>query len=203
MPILFRKHHLQCVVAVWQITESITELLEILPHANIYKQQIIALKNDQRKKEFLAVRLLLQALLPNSPLIDYATDGKPFLVSSPNFISISHTKGYAAICLSQMGEVGIDIELATDRIHGIAERFMNKREYDFYLQQPSFALLAWATKEAIFKKIGVEVVDFAQSIHVNVCSPLSEGNVNVVIKSNKQPITMNYQYNENFVLVYG
>lgn len=60
--------------------------------------------------------------------IEYAPSGKPHLADSSYFISISHTRGYVAVILSAVSEVGIDIEQYGQRVHKVAHKYMRPDE---------------------------------------------------------------------------
>ena len=59
------------------------------------------------------------------PVIDRAADGKPYLVGSSIHFNISHSDGVIAVCLSDEGEVGVDIQSEIDpqRAKRLEDRF--------------------------------------------------------------------------------
>lgn len=111
-----------------------------------------------REKEQKAVRELVAAMLQyktsigessrtDEPVeITHEESGKPVLDGW--HISISHTKGYAAVLLSKSHEVGIDIEYVSERVKRIADRFLRPDEQ---AENTTDLLLHWCAKEAIYK----------------------------------------------------
>jgi 4'-phosphopantetheinyl transferase EntD len=111
-----------------------------------------------REKEQKAVRELVAAMLQyktsigessrtdDTVEIGHKESGKPILKDW--HISISHTKGYAAVLLSKNHEVGIDIEYVSDRVKRIADRFLRPDEQ---AENTIDLLLHWCAKEAIYK----------------------------------------------------
>lgn len=99
-----------------------------------------------RAEERRGTAELLKCMLGKAVDIQHNEDGKPFIEN--HHISISHCKGYVAILLSDHHEVGIDIELRSDRVLKIASRFLREDEsYD----KTDDILEAWCAKEAIYK----------------------------------------------------
>ena len=98
-----------------------------------------ALENLQpftRKLEWLAVRVLLYTMLGEEKEIHYYSNGGPYLADGSFSISISHTKGYVAVLLSEPGKrVGIDIECYSERVRKVAHKFMREDEKKFLIQR--------------------------------------------------------------------
>ena len=83
-------------------------------------------KSQQRRKERLAVRLLL--LQAGITGLAYEESGKPYLVDGP-YISISHSRDWVCVALHDSRPIGIDLECFSDRMLALAQRFMNEEEY--------------------------------------------------------------------------
>lgn len=96
--------------------------------------------------------MLLAAMTGDSTLfIDHEPSGKPFISpASCLSISISHTRGYAAILLSDSTETcgGVDIEYRSDRVQRIARRFIHDEEH---AETTDDMLVLWSAKEAVYK----------------------------------------------------
>lgn len=163
MPLLQRSEYGNSLIAVWKTTETTEELLELCHPA--YRQELTAsgLKGG-RLAERAAVRALLSGIFPdNPPIILYREDGSPYLESGKS-ISISHTKGYAAVMISQKPVCGIDIELISGRALRIRERYMNSTDLDSFSETDVDATLCWSAKETAFKATGRESYDFKNKI---------------------------------------
>jgi phosphopantetheinyl transferase len=131
--------------------------------------QLSKLLNEKRKKEFLAVRKLRNELLIKSP-IGYNEVGKPYLINEPkSAISISHSRNLVTLCKAPFN-IGIDVEVAQNRIHKIIDKFANNHEKNLYTST-HFSLtewytLIWCAKEAIYKLGGLKGVGFKEQIQI-------------------------------------
>lgn len=112
-----------------------------------------------REREHKAVHGLLRNMLHDDTIIvDHNEDGKPTI---PGYnISITHTRGYAAVILSKVKPVGVDIEYISDRVERITQRFLRPDELSAFESVTSshgdwskadVFLRAWCAKEAVYK----------------------------------------------------
>lgn len=103
-----------------------------------------------------AVRTLLaRALgLPAPPRVDKDERGKPYLPDFPGLhISISHTRGAAAVALSD-APVGVDVEPAGRTLHDwFPARFFTEAERAL-AACPEAVIEVWTRKEALLKRDG-------------------------------------------------
>ena len=120
-------------------------------------------KSKMRRMEYICERALLRELTGEVDMeIMHNADGKPLLMNGSN-ISISHTRGFVAIILSEKKNVGIDIEYVHDRVMGIANRFMREDESASDIKS---LLIHWCAKETIYKLFSSEHLDFKD---IKVC----------------------------------
>lgn len=141
-------------VAVWKITEGCEELLSRLN--GDYVAEAAALHEGQRRAEWLAVRLLLERLCGAGARIVYDAAGKPLLSAASGSISVSHTRGYAALAYSPDGNVGLDVELVGRNAAASARRFVNEETAkNLSGEDENEKMLAfWCFCEALFKVVG-------------------------------------------------
>jgi len=154
-------------LAVISLDEDSESLLSRLSLKEKYLP-VIERMNENRKREWLSIRVLLKELLGEEKEILYNSSGKPYLSDNSFHISISHTKGYAALIINKENEVAIDIEKISPRVEKIRKRFVNDDE-EKYLSKSNeiiHLLLYWSAKESLFKLLGVKDVDFKQHLHV-------------------------------------
>ena len=142
-------------VAIWHITESADELYALLS-THRYDAQLADKTNEARRAEWLAVRLLVKELFGPEAEVAYHPSGRPYLKDSAIHISISHTRGYAAVAYSTDRLIGLDIERIADRIERIADRFTSPAEAGYinsYEQQERllYHLINWSAKETLYK----------------------------------------------------
>lgn len=161
-------------VAVWHVTEEYEDLLSLLPDAeSVQDEAEKQFRSEGRIVEWTAVRVLLCSMMGRQIHIEYDEKGAPHLADYEGLhISISHTKGYVAIALSESHCVGIDVEQiehnSTPRVERVRSRFMRDDEM---AETTIGMLLHWSAKETAFKAIGREGMDFKNELRV---SPFDE-----------------------------
>lgn len=175
MPLLVE--HSLPLWGIWKIEESSDELLKLLENKQPYYSFVTDTMTEARKREWLASRVLVKRLLGFEPDISYTDAGAPFLVGLSKRISISHTKGFAAVILSDNPAAGIDIEYMSDRVKKIRTRFMSASEdsqIDEYYETEHL-LVYWSAKETLFKMIGQSDVDFKEHLQIHPFRYSNEG----------------------------
>lgn len=122
----------------------------------------VSCRSPKRHKEFIAVRAVLERMLPGA-VIGYNAAGKPYLLSSPQRISISHTADVVAVLISRKEEeeVGIDVEQYGERVCRVAPRFVGETEQADGVWQK---LLLWSAKETVYKMMNCREVDFREHL---------------------------------------
>jgi 4'-phosphopantetheinyl transferase len=163
---------------LWHITEEIEDLLSLARLFPYDLDKWTAIKALQRKKEWLATRALLNELTGQLTQISYYTDGRPYLTNYPMKISISHTKGYAAVLLHSKIDPGIDIELDSRSAEKVATRILSPEELESCSDNEGYSnkklLIHWCAKEAIFKMIPENIVSYAKQIHISLNHPVED-----------------------------
>lgn len=204
MPILLK--YTKPLLGVWKIEESSGELLSLLEQSAEYLPFLQRMRTEKRRREWLASRVLLKELAGQELLIAYHEDGAPYLPDSPFSISISHTDGFAAVQLQEQA-VGVDIEYRSNRVIKIRSRFMSPEEYASIDadHEAEHLLIYWCAKEALFKLIRQQDVDFIKHLHVEpfAYSPSGEIKVLETRTSERRSFTLNYEVFPDYVLVYS
>ena len=86
----------------WEITETVEGLLALFTYPDYMRKEIEDFsRNITRQKEWLATRLLLKEALGNDVKISHTVSGRPFLVGSTDYVSISHTRQYVVLALAR------------------------------------------------------------------------------------------------------
>ena len=151
-------------------------------------------KSNARRMEYICERALLKDMMNGRILnIFHNEDGKPILNNGLN-ISISHTRGYIAIILSETKNVGIDIEYVSDRVEKISSRFMREDES---ADDIISLLVHWCAKETLYKLFSSEHLDF-MNIKVNIDETVSATNV-----LNNITVPLFVESTSNYVLTYS
>lgn len=182
-------------IGLWKIEESVDDFFNKYPFLVDYKLDVSSIKSEARKLEFLAVRVLLYEMTKDTFLvIQHEKSGRPILRGYN--ISISHTKGYAAIILSEDKEVGIDIEYISDRVDKIASRFLRADEEYTTTQQ---RLIAWSIKETFYKLFSSDELQFSDIRTFKI----KEGFSMVINYKRNVSLPVQYIINEDFVLTFA
>ena len=168
MAIKFIEHIGEGLLGFWEIKETAEQLLETLNPETEELERYQSLRNDLRRKEWLAARLLLQKMTGGNSKISYDPAGKPHLVNTPGHISISHSSNCVVIYLHPEEQPGIDIELITRNVAKAARRFLSAEELKDCMAGDQLSnkdlMLRWCAKEAVFKMVPFSDVDFASQI---------------------------------------
>lgn len=205
MPIYLKHRSENESWAVWKIEESESDLCDMLSERECHLS-VEHIKSPTRRLEYLAVRLLCAKIMGGDFAIEYREDGAPQLMGGGEFryISISHTKGYAAVCLHTSLPIGIDIEQYGEKVLRIQSKYINEEE-DRRLDREkiiSHLLLHWSAKESLFKAMGQTGVDFRQHLHIHPFVPLSEGcfDAHETRTSHSNHYSIYYKVESEFVL---
>ena len=169
MPLFLKDSVSSCLWGVWKTDESPEELLSMLPRKKDFGQEVRCFGSEHRRREWLAVRVLLRALSDEEKEISYHADGRPYLTDASAAISISHTKGYVALVLGPQGrEIGIDIEQYAEKVRRVARKFMREDEGLSWFRGTDLwsLLLHWSAKETVFKCLNASEVDFRCHIRI-------------------------------------
>jgi 4'-phosphopantetheinyl transferase len=179
-----------CIIAIWEITETLEELLQL---SNTISAADF--KTEKQKKEWIASRLLLNEINPKYS-ISYNAFGAPELGNS-SFISISHSKGLVAIIISQQ-QVGIDIEKISAKALRVSSKFVSTNNLKALTAEK--ATLIWCFKEAVFKWHQKGEVDFIADIKLHSFENMEKGEIRAEFRNT--PLILNYQKIHNHYLVY-
>ena len=195
-------------LGLWQMDESPEQLFDLYPHLLPYRSSLDnKYKNDGRKFEFLAIRALMYEMLrvngASKGLLSHAGDfthngqGKPLFRGY--HVSISHTKGYAALILSKKSEVAVDIEYMSDRVERIASKFLRKDERADSLDAK---LVHWCAKETVFKLFSEENLLF-EDMRVKPFDTMADWACDVENLKSGKTARVDFELAMDFVLTYS
>ena len=174
---LKRKLDNGALVAVWQITETEAELVELSSTPSDEMEEISYIRSESMRKQRLAVRALLGEVFDEKVYLSHHDNGKPYLENMVTNISITHTEKYVAIILHDEEDVGIDIESLDRDFSAVEKKALSEDEIDDLDEDNKNRPLAiyWGAKEAIYKRVSAYKVDFAEQIEVERFRPRGEG----------------------------
>jgi phosphopantetheinyl transferase len=167
----------EAVIGVWQITETEEELIALSATPSDELEEISFIASESLRKQRLAVRALLNELFDEKVYLSHHDNGKPYIENSAVNISITHTAKYVAVILHDEEDVGIDIESLDRDFSAVESKALSEEERDDLDDDRKSEQLAiyWCAKEAIFKRVSVYNVDFAEQIEVERFRPRGEG----------------------------
>ncbi len=189
------------ILGIWEIDDAIESMandLSIPPESS-------ALKTLKRKTEYIATRLLLDAMYAGAE-IQYHQSGEPFLLNDVAYISISHSKNLVAILLNRLNRVGVDVQFMAPKITRLKEKFLNAAELSQIPSETEADALHiyWCAKEALFKLGGVENVDFKTHLNIDTFSIGISGKIKgqMLINNSKVFVHLCYERMDQYFLVY-
>ena len=193
------------IVAIWRIGESEEALVAPLADGVALLEEARGrFKAVSRRIEWLSVRRLMHELGITSP-IAYLPSGRPYLEDDERHISISHTRGYAAVALHEDYPIGLDIEQRTDKVCRVKDKFLSHEEKLFLPSEKKNVealLIIWTAKEALFKLVDREGIDFGEHFHVSPFDVEEEGSLvaHETFTGEQTHFGCTYQIYQDFVL---
>ncbi|MFO8000391.1 MAG: 4'-phosphopantetheinyl transferase superfamily protein [Marinilabilia sp.] len=184
-------------LAVWKISENEPDLLQMLPPLEDSEVKLLSnISYQPRRLEWLASRVLIYRLTGLYPGTCYNHRGQPFITNCHDNLSISHTRGYAAVSLSPDSPPGIDIERPSQRIEKVAGRFLNASEKNFItdIEKEEQLGLIWCAKEAVFKKAGQPGVIFKDHIIISPFTSMPDGKLSATLIGDGKETTIHLGY---------
>jgi len=196
--------HAEAKVLVWELTESVDTLYGQLILNESDNAAFNKIVSEKRKLEFLGIRVALLALLGKDIQIEYDAEGKPHLADKSYHISVSHSNKWIAVMTHPTTRVGIDIECPTDKIQKIYQRFLSVVEQQELSDGKDIRqlLLAWSAKEALYKIIGKEAIDFATQLRIYPFEVCNSGLLKAVHIPTNSFYQLYYQQSDAYTLVY-
>ncbi|MDD2960485.1 MAG: 4'-phosphopantetheinyl transferase superfamily protein [Muribaculaceae bacterium] len=168
MPVINHNIELKDIkLAFWLITETEQSLIDACISNNIDITFLSKFKCEEHRKEKLAVRLLIASITNGNFNLSYTQQGAPILENLNSAISITHATGIAAIAISSNKNIGIDIEKNGRNTIKLRYKFLNSNELESIAETDiGTNLSAWTAKEALFKAIPENEIDFAKHLHL-------------------------------------
>ena len=187
-------------LGIWHIEEAEDFFLHKVP-----VQQNIT--HPHKRLQHLAGRFLLKYLFPDFPHAEIliADTRKPYLPNEQYHFSISHCGNYAAAMVSSTHRVGIDIEIASEKVERVAHKFIHESEQQFFANSEQLAVnsslfssyrllftVMWSAKESLFKWYSLGKVDFKE--HMQLIDPIQQQHGSLVLPfcfKKNEPVYLN------------
>lgn len=193
-------------VALWDIVETEEQLMSLLGNDAVVAEELIPFTSTKRRLEYLASRCALNELVGSEQHVCYHPNGAPYLANNPLNISISHTGHYALVAIHPTDKVGIDIERIGDKVGRVRHKFLSHEELgavDARSEKIHLTIL-WAAKEAMYKVMGVETVEFTEQIRIEPFTPYMDGEIvaHETASAEKKTYKLQYKVYPEFVIVH-
>ncbi|MBP5210757.1 MAG: 4'-phosphopantetheinyl transferase superfamily protein [Bacteroidales bacterium] len=194
-------------IYVWEITETEEELMNLSSVPNDELEELSMIKSEARRKEKLAVRALLNTIFDDKVYLGHHDNGKPYLQNTVREISISHSNRFVAIITHPSEDLGIDIESLDRDFSAVEAKALSDEEIDDLSDSKRALQLAiyWCAKEAIFKRMSLNGVDFAEQIELERFRPHDEGTLEATYThkdGTEMEFELEYLVFENHVMVW-
>lgn len=194
-------------LGIWKFRETASELVRIFQFTEKEYKDFQQLKYDNRKREFLSVRILLEKMTGKKTEIHYNDQGKPEIKEPEMYISISHSADLAVVMLSKKN-AGVDVENIYRKTEKIAGRFLSEKELAEIKTSANPDLkriVYWGAKEAAFKFSVLPEIEFKSHINIsNFTLNMLGGTFTGLLCKNLPPthLAFHYFFHENNVIVY-
>lgn len=193
------------IVGLWQITENPADLLTQFLPGELNEPELARFTFDKRKAEYLATRLLIKHLAGSEFTISYQQSGKPTITHSVyKHVAISHSREFACIILHKNSEVGIDIECIDRNFPAIAKRYLSEKELQDIDANQLKQCLYWSTKEAVFKLVPEDGIEFKEQIRISPFNPENTRHIDIlyVTPEYQKPFQAEFRIFNNHCLVW-
>jgi len=163
------------LIAVWELSETSIELFPNFSPEDLEDSEFQKYTYEKRKVEWLATRVLLKQMIGSEFTISYSETGKPILNHNRyKHISISHSRYFLAVFIHEHLNVGIDIEDMTRNYNAVEKRYLSKEELIVVTKNTKLQCIYWCAKEAIFKMVLDEGIEFREQINIVPFNPEQE-----------------------------
>lgn len=172
------------------------KMLEEISLSSQEKMKYAEMTSRKRRQEWLTCRVLLSNVLGKEFILEYQSNGKPYLLQPKKNISISHSKEYVAIAIAEK-KIGIDIEKIDKRILKLKEKILNSREVNRFVAADERVLhIIWGIKESVYKQQSEEI-NYLEDIEVK---KIGENTAEVQVKNHLQKVEF-FEIDNNMIVV--
>lgn len=210
MPILINKSLTQNTqLMVWNIAEDINWLKINVTLTKEEENLYNTFTHDHRRKQWLAVRLLLQQYFAGrvNHSIQYNEFGKPHFKELKLNISVSHSHDLAGIIVSPDAVPGLDIEHLEHRIEKLKDKFLSVDELQMVKDSTANEQLhiMWCAKEVMYKIYGKKRIEFKEDMKIMPFDYKAKGEIQGALIKESEDIKFNIHYEklEGYVIVWS
>lgn len=151
---------------------------------------------SSRRKEILSEKVLIEKLFPGKNVsLLHNDNGMPLLSNGMN-VSISHTKNYIAMMVSEHYNVALDIEHISDRVQKVGKMYLREDEH---FKEINEMLVAWCVKETMYKLYSSSKLSFDE-IYIKPFTVSSEGVVYADNMRTEETVKLHFTVTPEYVL---
>lgn len=202
--LIYKEENSDYTWGIWKTEEDPGVLLSKLVNKQDLVDFVQAVTSPARILERIAVRVLLKTLLGEEKTIKYYPNGKPYFEDQSINVSISHTKDYVTVILSQSPLLGIDIEHVSDKVKRVRSRFISDLEYIDPEKEITHLLLHWSGKETMYKALSRDKIDLKENFHIKKFIPQEKGffEASETFTEDNLQFTIHYIVTDDYVVTY-
>lgn len=195
-------------LGLWKIEESTDELLKMLALTPMESDLLSRITHPQRKKQWLAYRVLIKKMLNITKALDinYDVSGTPRILNHFTYVSVTHSGPFSAAILHKKYQAGIDLEEITPRIIRVKEKFLSPEELRSpdTARDPEQLTAYWCAKEAIFKARTCHISSLKEQIYIHPFDvktlPVVQGMIKE--KEKEQIFYLALEKTDNYLMAY-
>ncbi len=196
-------------IHLWEISETLEELLDIPKLTEDETNIVMSFRKDDRKKEILASRALLQSVIPGAHI--HYVNKNPQLTGIDKEISITHSDNKVMIQLREKDELcGVDLQEITEKAVRVKTKFLHPSEIqlmeEHFWETSLLCNLFWSAKEAAFKAFASnceqkEVIEFkTQFIFKEIDSESNTMKGHFIEKNKRTAFKISFSVQEDYVV---
>jgi phosphopantetheinyl transferase len=145
----------QYTIGIWKIEESEAYYREGIDFTSFDTLEYEAISNETKRMEWLASRFLLKKISNETKQLELRKhdSGRPFFNNISIHFSLSHSGGFVAAIISPYSKVAIDIEVPTEKVLRIEQKYTNQDDYCIQIFPRSIEdmTIVWSAKETVYK----------------------------------------------------
>jgi 4'-phosphopantetheinyl transferase EntD len=195
-------------LAMWEIAETQEQLIESSSIPEDELATILQYPSARRRLEQLAVRSLLNKCFTRKQYLGYEENNRPYLKNYPGDISISHADKFVCILVHESKYVGIDIEGRKRNFTPVENKIITDYEQSYlsYRYRDDQLCVIWCAKEAIYKAMHEQKVEYSRQIEIKKFTPRRQGRLSARFIDKEyedMDLRLNYRMiNENYALAW-
>ena len=186
-------------LGAWSMDESVEDLFSCNAVSVSLRKEIDVVRSAQRRLEVASVHALVCHIFGKDMEIRHDGDGKPCLCNGFN-IGISHTKGCAAVIVSEDKEVAVDVEYMDERVERVVGRLLRDDEKAVTLFEK---ILHWCAKETLYKLYSADHLALSEMRLLSIYGDDGNGVITAENLRRNDVLRLKYKVVNGFVIVYA